>query len=416
MRRQILLILLTIAACSATIAQQKLVDEVKISSGVLSPTIDTYKKALASLQPAFSHPETKDKVDAWALAGNIAFALYDKYSDNIAIGKNVNAQDRADALIKAYDFYLKALPLDTVYLLDKKGNIRIDKKTGAPRYRAKNSKDIMKRIYAHASDYLYLGYSQLESKKYESSHKLLTVYTTLAESPQAAVHNFSVPDSVMGLVCYYKGIDLYYQERYAETAEAIEQALRYGYKSKGAMDLAIDCYKRTKQKSKYISMVSQAYEAYGTTDDAYSRILINHYISLKNYEAAHTYINNSLTLSPTDDKLLNLKGLVVENAQGLDSAFVYYDKAITANPENAEAQFNVGRFYYNKAIKFREENQSMSRKKLKSNLSSLYKQALPHFEIAYKQNPYDTALRDALMNIYYQLGDGKKLKEIESSK
>lgn len=416
MRKLIFSVLLAITLCGVTTAQQKLVDEVKISSGVLSPTIDTYKKALASLQPAFSHPETKDKVDAWALAGNIAYALYDKYNDNIAIGKNVNDQDRADALIKAYDFYLKALPLDTMYLLDKKGNIRIDKKTGAPRYRVKNSKDIMKRIYAHASDYLYLGYSQLENQRYESSHKLLTVYTNLAESPQAIVHNFSVPDSVMGLVNYYKGIDLYYLDRYAETVKALEDAMRYGYRSKGVMDLAIDCYKRTKQDTKYISMVSQAYDTYGTSDDAYSRILINHYISKKNYEAAHAYINNSLTVTPNDDKLLNLKGLVVENAQGLDSAFVYYNKAITANPENAEAQFNVGRYYYNKAIQFREENPSISRKKLKSNLSALYKQALPHFEIAYKQNPYDTALRDALMNIYYQLGDGKKLKEIEASK
>ena len=56
----------------------------------------------------------------------------------------------------------------------------------------------------------------------------------------------------------------------------------------------------------------------------------------------------------------------------------------------------------------------MPPKKQKSKLTQLYKKALPHFEVAYKENLQDPALRDALMNIYYQLGDGKKLKEIES--
>ena len=395
-------------------SQQKLVDEVKISANVLSPTIDTYKKALANLQPAFNHPETKEKVDTWVLAGNIAMSLYDKYNDNIAIGKKVDGNQRADALIKADEFYARALPLDTVFLKDKKGNLRINKKTGKPKFKAKNSKDIMKRVYAHAADYLYVGYGQLVDKKYDASYKLLTVYERLAKSPEAATHNFIVPDSVMGLMYYYKGIDLYYMERYDETAIATENAMQYGYESKGLIDLAIDCYKRMGQESKYIQVVSRAYQAYGKLDDAYSRILINHYISNKKYDEAQSYIDNSLAVEPDDDKLLNLKGLVVEKDKGLDSAFVYYEKAISINPANADAQFNVGRYYYNQAIEFKEDNTKMPSKKQKSKLTQLYKKALPHFEVAYKENLQDPALRDALMNIYYQLGDGKKLKEIES--
>ena len=402
-----------ILSCLAS-AQQKLVDEVKISANVLTPTIDTYKKSLAALQPALTHPDTRDKVETWFLAENIAFSLCDKYNANISIGKPVKDKDRVDALLNGHNYYLKALSLDTVLLRDKKGVIKYDKKTGKPKFKAKYSKDIIKHQYQHVAEYLQLGHKEIENKSYQTSFDLLTIYTALIDVSEEKWHKISVPDSTRGLICYYKGVDLYFLERFEEAAVELEEAKRLGFSNKAVYDLIIDCYHHTKQTDRYISSVSQAYDLFHKEDDAYSRILINHYVSNKNHTAAEAYIDNSLSLSPNDDNLINLKGLVTEQKQNLDSASVFYMKAVELNAENAEAQFNLGRYYYNKAIKFKEENLMLSPKKLRAKVNPLYKQALPHFEQSYRLNPNNEALKDALMNIYYQLGDGKRLKEIES--
>jgi tetratricopeptide (TPR) repeat protein len=118
--------------------------------------------------------------------------------------------------------------------------------------------------------------------------------------------------------------------------------------------------------------------------------------------------------NPNDDELLNLKGLVVENYQDIYEAFPYYQRCIELNDSNASGLFNVGRFFYNKAMETRQ-NSRLYGKKLADLVNPIYREALPFFEKSYAINPKNQELVNALRDIYYKLGEADKLQAIESA-
>lgn len=410
MKRACVAILVLTAIFGSVRAQQKLVDEVKISINVLNPTVDTYKNALKKLQPALTANATKDKAETWFVAGNAAMGIYDMNVNIASLGKSDNKAEMTTALLTSYDHYIKALLLDTVVLKDKKGNPKIDKKTKQIKIQTKFSSEIIKRLGKHAGDYLNMGFNRFENKDHENSFKLWQIHEKILALPSVTV----LPDSVMGKISYYQAINLYYLSRYSEVPAWIEKAQALGVENKLQHDIVIDCYNRLNNSEASVQAVIDAWHKYGDKDINYAKILINHYIEKDDMPQANVLIDNVLQAEPNNDVVMNLKGVVTEEVSGLDSAFVFFNRAIEINPDNTDGQFNVGRYYYNKAIKFKQDHPRKMTKKQKKQLEDLYREALPHFEVAYRHDKSNSALRDALMNIYYQLGDGNKLKEIEA--
>jgi predicted Zn-dependent protease len=74
--------------------------------------------------------------------------------------------------------------------------------------------------------------------------------------------------------------------------------------------------------------------------------------------------------------------------------------------------FNVGRYFYNKAQETRQ-NSRLYGKQLANLVNPMYREALPYLEKSYAINPKNKDLVNALRDIYYKLGEAKKLQEIE---
>lgn len=109
-----------------------------------------------------------------------------------------------------------------------------------------------------------------------------------------------------------------------------------------------------------------------------------------------------------------------EQAQAyFDAAVSAYQKAIDLQPENFEANLNLGALYYNKAIELNKyminlpldadaEYTAMEKKR-----NGLYTQALPYFEAAHKSNPTDIPTMQALKEIYAKTGNMTKVNEMK---
>ena len=130
-------------------SQHLLVDQAKKAITGLTMTVDSYDKAFNKLKPALSNDETRNQAETWALASRIKVEQYDKYMDNRRVGKKIDAKAMGHSLLDAYEYSLTALKLDTIHILDKKGNYVIDKKTHRPRVRTKYSKDVLNRLVEH---------------------------------------------------------------------------------------------------------------------------------------------------------------------------------------------------------------------------------------------------------------------------
>ena len=122
----------------AAMAQVSLVKDVEHTLKGSSPD---FQKGLNDVQPALTNSETAGTMMPWYLAGKAGFGLYDNLYVQESLGATLTPDQKktaGHALVDGYNYYFKALHLDSVP--NEKGKIK-----------PKKSKEILK---AMASNYL----------------------------------------------------------------------------------------------------------------------------------------------------------------------------------------------------------------------------------------------------------------------
>ena len=376
-------------------------------------TVDSYNKAFNRFKPALTNEETSGRAETWALANRIKVEQYDKFMDNRRVGKKIDVKAMGHALIDAYDYGIKALELDTIPILDKKGQPSIDKKTKRPKVKTKYSKEIISRMLEHHDNYRIVGSELYNVKDWDGAYKAWDYYCRMA----ARIDNprWLKPDSIVAEVRYYQGIAAWQRADTIDAVRLFSIARHSGYNRKEAYDYALVCLSDLGNEEEVVKLAWDAFLKFGTSDPQYIRILINDYINREDYSGANDLIDEAIEVSPADDELFNLKGLVIENQQNIFEAFPYYQRCIELNDSNAAGQFNVGRYFYNKAMETRQ-NSNLYGKKLANLVNPMYREALPYLEKSYALNPDNVELVNALRDIYYKLGEADKLQAIESAR
>lgn len=393
-------------------SQQLAINEAKKAISGLAMTVDSYNKAFNKLKPALSSEETRDRAEVWALANRIKVEQYDKYVDNRRVGKKVDLKAMGHTLIDAYEYSLKALELDTVRILDKKGQPVFDKKTRRPRVKTKYSKEVVNRLVEHHDNYRIAGSELYNIKDWDGAYKAWDYYCKMAARTDDP--RWIKPDSVVAEVRYYQGIAAWQKTDTIDAVRLFSVARHSGYNHKEAYDYALVCLSDLGNDAEVVKLAWEAYLKFGTSDPQYIRILINDFISREDYSGANDLIDEAVAANPNDDELFNLKGLIIESRDDIYEAFPYYQRCIELNDSNASGLFNVGRYFYNKAMETRQKS-SLYGKRLANLVNPIYREALPYLEKSYAINPKNPDLINALRDIYYKLGEADKLQAIESA-
>ena len=394
------------------VAQHLLVSQAKKDIAGLTMTVDSYNKAFNKLKPALSNDETRNQAETWALASRIKLELFDKYMDNRRVGKNIDVKAMGHSLIDAYDYSLMALKLDTIHILNKKGEPDIDKRTKRPKVKTKYSKDVVNRLVEHHDNYRLAGSDLYNVKDWDGAYKAWDYFCQLANRSDDP--RWIKPDTIVAEVRYYQGIAAWQKTDTIDAVRLFSVARHSGYNHKEAYDYALVCLNDLGNEAEVVKLAWEAFLKFGTSDPQYIRILINDFISREDYSGANDLIDEAMEANPDDDELLNLKGLVVESKENIYDAFPYYQRCIELNDNNAGGLFNVGRYFYNKAMETRM-NSNLYGKKLADLVNPMYREALPYLEKSYAINPKNQDLINALRDIYYKLGEADKLQAIESA-
>ena len=393
--------------------QHLAVDQAKKAITGLTMTVDSYNKAFAKLKPALTDDATSGRAETWSLANRIKIEQYDKYMDNRRVGKKIDAKAMGHTLIDAYDYAMTALQLDTVRILDKKGEPVIDKKTKRPKVKTKYSREVVSRLLAHHDNYRIVGSELYNVKDWEGAYIAWDDYCKMAARTDDP--RWLKPDTLVAEVRYYQGIAAWQKGDTIDAVRLFSMARHGGYPRKEAYDYALICLSDLGNDAEVVRLAWDAFLKFGTSDPQYIRILINDFITREDYSGANDLIDDALEANPDDDELLNLKGLVIESKESIYEAFPYYQRCIELNDSNASGQFNVGRYFYNKAQETRQ-NSHLYGKKLSDVVNPIYREALPYFEKSYALNPDNEELVNALRDIYYKLGEAEKLQAIESAR
>ncbi len=393
-------------------AQHLLVDQSKKMLSGLTMTVETYDKAFNKLKPALTNDDTRNRAETWALANRIKVEQYDKYMDNRRVGKKIDIKAMGHTLIDAYDYSLVALKLDTIHVLDKKGQPIIDKKTKRPQVKTKYSKEVVNRLVLHHDDYRLAGSELYNVKDWDGAYLAWDYYCKMAARTDDP--RWIKPDSLVAEARYYQGIAAWQKGDTIDAVRLFSVARHSGYNRKEAYDYALVCLSDMGNDAEVVKLAWEAFVKFGTSDPQYIRILINDYITREDYSGANSLIDDAMEANPDDDELLNLKGLVMESYYDIYEAFPYYQRCIELNDSNASGLFNVGRFFYNKAQETRQ-NSHLYGRKLADLVNPIYREALPYLEKSYTINPNNKDLINALRDIYYKLGEADKLQAIESA-
>ncbi len=375
-------------------------------------TVETYDKAFNKLKPALTNDDTRNRAETWALANRIKVEQYDKYMDNRRVGKKIDIKAMGHTLIDAYDYSLVALKLDTIHVLDKKGQPIIDKKTKRPQVKTKYSKEVVNRLVLHHDDYRLAGSELYNVKDWDGAYQAWDYYCKMAARTDDP--RWIKPDSLVAEARYYQGIAAWQKGDTIDAVRLFSVARHSGYNRKEAYDYALVCLSDMGNDAEVVKLAWEAFVKFGTSDPQYIRILINDYITREDYSGANSLIDDAMEANPDDDELLNLKGLVMESYYDIYEAFPYYQRCIELNDSNASGLFNVGRFFYNKAQETRQ-NSHLYGRKLADLVNPIYREALPYLEKSYAINPNNKDLINALRDIYYKLGEADKLQAIESA-
>lgn len=398
--------ILGLCACAsiAAVAQTSLVKDVERQ---MKSDIQNYPKLVKNLDAAFTNPETAETAYPYFVAGKGGFDYFDQLDGYKTIGKEVDDKAMGKAIINSYDYMKKAIKNDSV--ADAKGKIK-----------TKYSKDIIKLINSHYSDYDKAARYLWGASDYDGAYDAWAVFLAAPNDP---VWGENAPkalaDTVMAEIYYNQALAAWQANRLDDAINSFDTALKMGYDKKQLFDYAISVAYNKQDPDLMAHYAELAYPIYGNEDSKYIGYVINAKIKHEQYAEAQDMLEKYIRESPDNGQLYYVLGILYDSQNQFDKARDNYAKAVELDPKNAQALLQLGRQICNQAYTLDDEASKKSTDEYnqmrKDTINPLFLKAAPYLEDAYIIDP-DNA-HDALnflRNIYYNVGDAENLQRIEN--
>ncbi len=442
----------------------------KVNSASSSLSLGKLDNAKEAIDQAITHEDTKDWVRTWFVYGSLYQAIAE---DATGLYKKLDS----DALNKAYDGYLKALELDQKP--NKKGKIKpkytkdIMKKLREPENKALSIKLDM--LQAGIDFYNKADYA----KAFEAFEKSLNIdkITKLEYADTSIIYNAALCASHskqydkaikyfrQAADLKYGGGNLYLSMANAyrgnkDTTTALkvlqEGIKKYPNDNQMLITDLINHYIFTENTDEALKFLNIALEKDPKNESfhfakgvMYDKIQQSHLDNVKklaqeekdlmkegkNLERKKWSAKSKSERAKIDEQIKNLKS--EKEAKGkeartelktageyLDKAVECYHKSLELKPDYFEGNYNLGVVYINKGNRILEEANNIppsadkDGKKFeakKAEASEIFKKGIPYLEKAYKVDPSDEGLKQALSEIYIKLQMYDKAKALKGN-
>ena len=412
MRKLVFTLALTLIA-GACFAQKK---AVKSAKSELKEKEPNFTEARGLIKGALTDPETKDQAETWYVAGLIENKQLDLENGKEILGQEPNKEVMYKALDGILPYFEKAYELDQ--LPDEKGKVK-------PKF----SKDIVAITNANRFHYVNAGLFYYDKKDYPNAYKNFKLYGDIPNLPfmkkeaenegeDAVKEGVVLADSVETQIKYYAALSASLIPDYKKAITLYDAIKNDGYQEKDIYQKLIYLYGQEKDTVALESILKKGIEKFPEDDDFLFN-LINVSIFSGKTEQGIAYLHEAIEKNPTNSRLYDVLGQVLETEKRYDEAIAELTKAVEIDPENAEILSHLGRIYYNIGIDSRakaDENlkdKAVFEAETKKSLDS-YRKAMPYFEKAYQLNPKDTNSIYALRTIYYNLNMGEEFDKMDA--
>ena len=320
-------------------------------------TYAAYQKALQTITPAFTNPETDKMAQTYWIPGKAGFKLYDDMYLQKTIGKDVNLSDMGNALLDGYEYGMKALDLDSV--ADAKGKIK-----------TKFSNEIVKQIVSNQNSFMTVGSAFWDAQDYAKAYKAWTIYLSLPENPRFGKQApKALPDSTVAQFDYYRALSAWQAKMLPEAAGAFDELVSLGYNDPQAYDYAYSVAYEMQDEPRKLAYSKAGFEKYGSQNPVFLQRVVNSYIDTKQYDTAMNMLKDAIASDPTNGAYYLSLGVLYEN-QDNPEALETYKKAVELDPNNAFANY-----YYSRSTTSLTRQQAKCRRL--SIISTMPRQCVP---------------------------------------
>lgn len=384
----------------------------------LKVEVPDHGRIASLLEGAMTDPSTANLAKTWYLAGKNGFQTFQTGYEQFQVGAKPDLVNMSRAIVNGYDYYMKALSLDTI--VDAKGKVK-----------TKYSKDIVKTLAGSSQNFNDAGVWLYEANDLKGAYQAWNIMMGLPHMPQLGkLAPAEQPDSVQASTYYNMGIFAYQADMKREALDAFLKSARKGF-GETAYDNALAMATELEDMPLIEQIATEAFQKFGKQN--YIGSLVNIYVKKGEYEKALEMINKALESNPESAVLYSVKGVLVENRtneEGLPKAEIdrlneeaigYYKKATELDPNNAEAHYHYGRMIANRAYNISDSDEAAAMTTAEYNnlketvIKPLFVQAAGELEKAIAIDK--EANRQAftiLKNIYYNLDDEENMERIRA--
>ncbi len=400
MKRVLLVVALCIAA-SASFAQKKAVSQAQN----LAKGDKAYDEARALIKGALQDPETKDMAQTWFVAGFIEDQQFSTERTKQLLGQQPNEPLMYQALMAVLPYFQKSYELDQ--LPDDKGKVK-------PKY----TKDIKSILSADHVYYINAGAYYFDAKDYQKAYDAFEQYLTISDLSMFKGEQVAARDSNFMMVQFYAAVAATQLENSPLAIKALGRAKDFDYRANDVYQYLAYEYEQAKDTLNQEKILAEGMTKF-PEEKYFLLTLINNFIYSNRNDQAIDYLNKAIAADPSNAQLYDVLGRVYETGKNdAANAEKYFKKALEIDPNYADALSNLGRVYYNQGVNKQGEANMINDNKLYqeelAKAKDLFRQALPYFEKARQLKPDEREILIALRGIYYNLNMGKEFEEVEA--
>ncbi|MBG8554743.1 tetratricopeptide repeat protein [Hymenobacter guriensis] len=358
--------LLTIAAACAM--QAALAQNSAVTNAVLYQRQGTLDKARTEIDKAVLNEKTKGKAKTWYTRGEVYEGMLGSpiYSKTLQPGEGAKL---------AFESYQKAIELegkDSEY-----GKLAVGK---------------LDNLYAVA---LNAGVENYNGQKYDD-----------AINSYKMAQQIRPQDTTAYLYAAYASEA---KQDFAGAKENYNKLMGINYKSPQMYGRLLQIARQEKDEAAARKVVQDALAAY-PNNKGFMLEDLNMELSAGRGKQALDKIDRAIAADPTNANLYAVKGSILDQNKQTEQAFAAYKKAVEIDPNNFDAQFNLGVYNFNKGADLYTKVSRMdqaaymkSGKKMEADGKKYFDQALPYFEKALELQPKDQATIKSLSRVYTTL-------------
>lgn len=363
-----------------------------------------FEAAKTSINEALANPSTKDWVKTWYTAGYVYEKIIEDQQKK-EIFKNDDKKVRGEAVVKAYDYFVKAYDLDQQP--DEKGKVK-------PKY----AKEITTYMKTYPVELFNYGINLYNDKEYEKTIAVWKKYLDMPNIPflkDAGIEK----DSMYIKTTYYTAIAAVVTQN-PETAIKYFEQVKDKFQGEKSYQSLSQQYLAKNDTVGYFNTIKSGFDKF-PKNSYFLESLINYYInSSKKVDEAIAYIDKAISMNPQMSRYYYVQGTLYQNKGMLDNAIINFQKTLEIDKQNtqkldqefidkqdAEVNRELGRCYYRKGDDILQNADAIKDPKLvkveSDKATGFYKQGIVFLEKSKEINPKDIESLKLLRSLYYKI-------------